>query len=104
MSAWKDNNDNLEHIRKYIQKHERYFEALGFQRPGGLPRYYTEQRPEEWPLDLAKVERLKREEQAREPRPRPAATGRLHPACPRKPGNCSTESGPWLPRDSRPSR
>ena len=66
MSAWKDNNDNLEHIRKYIQKHERYFEALGFQRPGGLPRYYTEQRPEEWPLDLAKVERLKREEQARD--------------------------------------
>ena len=57
---------NLEHIRQYIQKHERYFEALGFQRPGGLPRYYTEQRPEEWPLDLAKVERLKREEQARE--------------------------------------
>ena len=63
MSADKD---TLEHIRKYIQKHERYFEALGFQRPGGLPRYYTEQRPEEWPLDLIKVERLKREEQARE--------------------------------------
>ena len=63
MSADKD---NLEHIRMYIQKHERYFEALGFQRPGGLPRYYTEQRPEEWPLDLAKVERLKREEQARD--------------------------------------
>ena len=59
-------NNNLEHIRKYVQKHERYFEALGFQRPGGLPRYYAEQRPEEWPLDLAKVERLKREEQARE--------------------------------------
>ena len=64
--AEKGNKDNLEHIRKYVQKHERYFEALGFQRPGGLPRYYTEQRPEEWPLDLAKVERLKREEQARE--------------------------------------
>ena len=63
MSAQKD---NLEHIRKYIQQHEPYFEALGFQRPGGLPRYYTEQRPEEWPLDLAKVERLKREEQARD--------------------------------------
>ena len=63
MSAQKD---NLEHIRKYIQQHESYFEALGFQRPGGLPRYYTEQRPEEWPLDLAKVERLKREEQARD--------------------------------------
>ena len=61
-----DHKDNLEHIRQYIQKHERYFEALGFQRPGGLPRYYTEQRPEEWPLDLAKVERLKREEQARD--------------------------------------
>ena len=69
MSAEKDNLenlDNLEHIRKYIQKHERYFETLGFQRPGGLPRYYTEQRPEEWPLDLAKVERMKREEQARD--------------------------------------
>ena len=66
MSAEKDNKDNLEHIRKYIQKHERYFEALGFQRPGGLPRYYTEIHPEEWPLDLAKVERMKREEQARD--------------------------------------
>ena len=63
MSAEKD---TLEHIRMYIQKHERYFEALGFQRPGGLPRYYTEQRPEEWSLDLIKVERLKREEQARD--------------------------------------
>ena len=38
-----DHKHNLEHIRQYIQKHERYFEALGFQRPGGLPRYYTEQ-------------------------------------------------------------
>ena len=54
--------DHLELIRKYVLTNERYFEALGFQRPGGLPRYYTEQRPEEWPLDLAKVERLKREE------------------------------------------
>ena len=61
-----DQTNDLEYIRQYIQKHERYFEALGFQRPGGLPRYYTEQRPEEWPLDLAKVERLKREERARE--------------------------------------
>ena len=61
-----DQKNDLEFIRQYIQKHERYFETLGFQRPGGLPRYYTEQRPEEWPLDLAKVERLKREEQARE--------------------------------------
>ena len=66
MSAEKGNKDDLEHIRQYIQKHERYFEALGFQRPGGLPRYYTEIHPEEWPLDLIKVERLKREEQARE--------------------------------------
>ena len=54
--------DHLELIRKYVLTNERYFEDLGFQRPGGLPRYYTEQRPEEWPLDLAKVERLKREE------------------------------------------
>ena len=61
-----DQKNDLEFIRQYIQKHERYFEALGFQRPGGLPRYYTEQRPEEWPLDLAKVERLKREERERD--------------------------------------
>ena len=40
-----DQKNDLEYIRQYIQKHERYFEALGFQRPGGLPRYYTEQRP-----------------------------------------------------------
>ena len=33
----KDNKDNLEHIRRYVQKHERYFEALGFQRPGVAP-------------------------------------------------------------------
>ena len=58
--------DMLEQIRTYVLKHERYFEALGFQRPGGLPRYYTEQRPEEWPLDLAKIERLKSEERARD--------------------------------------
>ena len=57
-----DQKDMVEQIRTYVLKHEKYFEALGFQRPGGLPRYYTEQRPEEWPLDLAKVERLKREE------------------------------------------
>ena len=61
-----DQKHDVEHIRQYIQKHERYFELLGFDRPGGLPRYYTEQRPEEWPLDLAKVERLKREEKARD--------------------------------------
>ena len=60
-----DQKDMLEQIRTYVLKHERYFEDLGFQRPGGLPRYYTEQRPEEWPLDLAKVERLKREERER---------------------------------------
>ena len=57
-----DQKDMVEQIRTYVLKYEKYFEALGFQRPGGLPRYYTEQRPEEWPLDLAKVERLKREE------------------------------------------
>ena len=57
-----DQKDMVEQIRTYVLKHEKYFEALGFQRPGGLPRYYAEQRPEEWPLDLAKVERLKREE------------------------------------------
>ena len=61
-----DQKNEIENIRKYVQENELYFEALGFQRPGGLPRYYTEQRPEEWPLDLAKVERLKREERAKE--------------------------------------
>ena len=32
-----DQKDMLEQIRTYVLKHERYFEALGFQRPGGLP-------------------------------------------------------------------
>ena len=103
MSAEKGNKDNLEHIRRYVQKHERYFEALGFQRPGGLPRYYTEQRPEEWPLDLAKVERLKREERARD-RAASRSDRTASSGCPRKPGICSTASGPWPARDSHPGR
>ena len=104
MSAEKGNKDNLEHIRRYIQKHERHFEALGFQRPGGLPRYYTEQRPEEWPLDLAKVERLKREEQARDRAAarsdRTASSGMSEEA--RRP--VGQHQVPWPARDSHPGR
>ena len=64
----KTQKDALENIRKYILDNEEYFsspEGLGWKRPGGLPEYYAARR-EEWSLDLAKVERLKREQQERE--------------------------------------
>jgi hypothetical protein len=60
--------NDIESIREYIRAHEEYFsspEGLGWKRPGGLPEYYAARR-EEWSLDLAKVERLKREQQERE--------------------------------------
>ena len=64
----KTQKDALENIRKYILDNEEYFsspEGLGWKRPGGLPEYYAARR-DEWSLDLAKVERLKREQQERE--------------------------------------
>ena len=64
----KTQKDALENIRKYILDNEEYFcspEGLGWKRPGGLPEYYAARR-EEWSLDLAKVERLKREQKERE--------------------------------------
>ena len=60
--------DDIDGIREYIRAHEEYFcspEGLGWKRPGGLPEYYAA-RGEEWSLDLAKVERLKREQRERE--------------------------------------
>ena len=60
--------DGIDGIREYIRAHEEYFcspEGLGWKRPGGLPEYYAARR-EEWSLDLAKVERLKRERRDRE--------------------------------------
>ena len=60
--------DDIDGIREYIRAHEEYFcspEGLGWKRPGGLPEYYAVRR-EEWSLDLAKVERLKREQRERE--------------------------------------
>ena len=60
--------DDIDGIREYIRAHEEYFcspEGLGWKRPGGLPEYYAV-RGEEWSLDLAKVERLKREQRERE--------------------------------------
>ena len=63
-----EQRDDLERIREYILDNEEYFcspEGLGWKRPGGLPEYYAA-RGEEWSLDLAKVERLKREQRERE--------------------------------------
>ncbi len=60
--------DDIDGIREYVRAHEEYFcspEGLGWKRPGGLPEYYATRR-EEWSLDLAKVERLKREQRDRE--------------------------------------
>ena len=64
----KNQQDGIDGIREYIRAHEEYFcspEGLGWKRPGGLPEYYAA-RGEEWSLDLAKVERLKREQRDRE--------------------------------------
>ena len=63
-----EQKDDLERMREYILDNEEYFcslEGLGWKRPGGLPEYYAA-RGEEWALDLAKVERLKREQRERE--------------------------------------
>lgn len=54
----------LDRIRNYLRENMDYFcspppEGLGWPRPGGLPRYYLD-RPEEWELDLQRVEALKR--------------------------------------------
>ena len=60
--------DGIDGIREYIRAHEEYFcspEGLGWKRPGGLPEYYAA-RQGEWSLDLAKVERLKREQREKE--------------------------------------
>ena len=62
-----EQKDELDRIREYILDNEEYFcspEGLGWKRPGGLPEYYAARR-EEWALDLAKVERLKREQRER---------------------------------------
>ena len=59
---------DLERIREYILDHEEFFcgaDGLGWNRPGGLPQYYMNHR-DEWSLDLARVERLKREKKARD--------------------------------------
>ena len=62
-----ENRENMERIRRYILENEEFFGpgGLGWPRPGGLPKYYSEH-PDEWSLDLARVERLKREKQDRD--------------------------------------
>ena len=53
-------------IREYIRANLAYFGqgGLGWQRPGGLPKYYL-QHPDEWADDLAMVEYLRKTEAAR---------------------------------------
>ena len=57
-------------IWKFVLEHQDLFcdpppEGLGFPRPGMIPGHYLK-RPEEWPLDKIRVQRLKRERQLRE--------------------------------------
>ena len=57
-------------IWQFVLEHERFFcdpppEGLGFPRPGMIPGHYLN-RPEEWPLDMNRVLRLKRERQLRD--------------------------------------
>ena len=53
-------------IREYIRANLVHFgpAGLGWQRPGGLPKYYA-QHPEEWADDLAMVEYLRKTDAAR---------------------------------------
>ena len=57
-------------IWRFVLEHQEYFcdpppEGLGFPRPGMIPGHYL-RRPEEWPLDRIRVQRLKRERQLRD--------------------------------------
>ena len=57
-------DDEIARIRKYIQENMRYFcaqppEGIGWPRPGGLPKYYLDN-PDEWELDLQRVQDLKK--------------------------------------------
>ena len=68
-------DEEIARIRKYIQENMHYFcdpqpEGLGWPRPGGLPKYYLEN-PDEWQLDLQRVQDLKKAARRRE-----AALGR----------------------------
>ena len=56
-----------DHIWKFVLEHQEYFcdpppEGLGFPRPGMIPGHYLK-RPEEWALDVIRVQKLKRERQ-----------------------------------------
>ncbi len=56
--------EELARIGKYIRDNMDYFcspppGGLGWPRPGGLPKYYLSN-PEEWALDLQRVEALKK--------------------------------------------
>ena len=68
-------DDGIARIRRYIQENMHYFcaappEGMGWPRPGGLPKYYVDN-PDEWQLDLQRVQDLKKAARRRE-----AALGR----------------------------
>ena len=68
-------DEEIARIRKYIQDNMHYFcdpqpEGIGWPRPGGLPKYYIDN-PDEWELDLQRVQDLKKAARRRE-----AALGR----------------------------
>ena len=57
-------------IWKFVLEHQELFcdpppEGLGFPRPGMIPGHYLK-RPEEWALDVIRVQKLKRERQLRD--------------------------------------
>ena len=59
-----------DHIWKFVLEHQELFcdpppEGLGFPRPGMIPGHYLK-RPEEWALDVIRVQKLKRERQLRD--------------------------------------
>ena len=58
------NDEKLDSINNFVLENLGYFcdpypEGLGWPRPGGIPKFYLEN-PDQWALDLARVEELKR--------------------------------------------
>ena len=65
-----EEQEKKDRIWKFVLEHQEYFcdpppEGLGFPRPGMIPGHYLK-RPEEWALDVIRIQKLKRERQLRD--------------------------------------
>ena len=65
-----EEQEKKDRIWKFVLEHQEYFcdpppEGLDFPRPGMIPGHYLK-RPEEWALDVIRIQKLKRERQLRD--------------------------------------